>query len=453
MLVLVPAVAVITTALITSRITPTFEATSTLIVDYRRPVQGDTSGEVVPAGLQSSYLNTLVGVITSRPVALQVVETLDLASNDYYVRKYAEMQAMAAESPGQDPGVSFEDWAVSQLLELVRARPGNKNNFIAITFVSVDPDFAAAAANAFADAFRQITRDFETNPATESIESSEELITELRTELESAQRRLSEYQQQTGIVTTDERLDVETTRLNELVQQRLEAEVAANVAQGRLESVEARASGDVTSIDVPSFSENSRVQELQRELSQQQTELAELSTTLGSNHPTIRQAAAQVASLRRDLRAAAADAIETLRLEAEQATALADAARKAEEAQRNSILDFRSARDGMQALLREVENARANYDRALDLFSEYSIYANLNQTNVAILNEARPPATPSDPNLKVNLVLALLTGSILGAALMVLWELLDGGVRSKKHIEESGELVVIGEVPHSGGSH
>jgi polysaccharide biosynthesis transport protein len=451
-LVLVPALAVLTTVMLTSRITPTYEATSVLMVDYRRPVQGDASGEVVPAGQQSNYLNTLVGVIMSRPVALQVVESLDLASSNYWTKGYAEM--LAARGTGSDVGgaPAFEDWAANRLLELVRARPGNKNNFIAITFVSVDPQFAAAAANAFADAFRQTTRDFETNPAMESIESSGELVAELRTELENAQRRLSEYQQQTGIVTTDERLDVETTRLNELAQQRLEAEVAAKTAKGRLDAVVARASSGLEEVDTSTVVESSRLQALQRELTARQGELAELSTTLGGNHPSLRQAAAQVASLNRELRSATNDAVETLRLEANQAAALAEAAREAEAAQRSSILEFRSSRDGMQALLREVESARTNYDRALDLLSQYSIYANLNQTNVAILNEARPPAAPADPNVKVNLVLALLIGGILGAALMVLWELLDGGVRSRKHIEETGELDVIGEVPNAGRS-
>ena len=451
-LVLVPGVALATTAYLSSRMTPIYEATSVLIVDYRRPVQGDASGEVVPAGLQPNYLNTLVGVILSRPVAIEVVERLGLASSPDWQDAYAQLQASSTGNHGDGTNKSFLDWAVGILLDNVWAADGKRNTFLAVTYQSGDPVFSAKAANAFADAFQQITRDFEVKPALESVQSSDSIVEELREKLEAAQRRLSEYQRETGIVATDERLDIEMARLSELAQSRLDAEAAARAAESYLQSIESLESGSQSLSDAPEVLQNDRVRSLQVELGEKQRELTDLSTQLGPNHPNYRKAAAQVGSLKRELNAAVTSAVAGLRIAAAQAKGLADASREAEDAQREAILEFKSARDGMQALLGEVENANSNYERALELYSQYSIYADLNQTNVAILNEARPPATPSNPNWEMNLALALLTGILLGPAVLFLWELLDGGVRSREQIEQSGELVVIGELPNASHS-
>lgn len=450
LLVLLPAVAVGTTWYLTSKITPVYLAKSTLLVDYRRPVQGDTSGEGVPAAMLENYINTLVSIVTSRPVANRVVDDLDLTSQpkwqNYYRTVLAE-DGKSADTP--EAAANFEDWLIGIQLRNVSAVAGDKSNLIEIAYRSVDREFSAAAANAFAQAFTQTIKAFEVNPALASVESADSMTQNLREELEAAQSELSKYQQRTGIVATDERLDVETARLEQLATQRSDAEQAARAAQGRLAQLD-RLGDDVDSkLDLPEVRDDGLVRNLQLELGQKQSELAELSTTLGSNHPNYRRAVAEVASVRRKINATVTDIVDSLKLEAEQTVELAETARKAEQEQRDAMLELKTVRDGMQPLLRDVENARANYDKALELFSQYSIYANLNQTNIAIVNNARVPNRPVKPNSAMNLALAMLASLIIAVALVYLWEMVDSGIRSREQIEEEGELIVLGQLPRA----
>jgi len=69
-----------------------------------------------------------------------------------------------------------------------------------IFFSAQDPIFAQAAANAFAQAYMDISVELRIAPARQSAAFLDEQTKQLRTQLEQAQTRLSKFQQDKGIV-------------------------------------------------------------------------------------------------------------------------------------------------------------------------------------------------------------------------------------------------------------
>jgi uncharacterized protein involved in exopolysaccharide biosynthesis len=103
---------------------------------------------------------------------------------------------------------------------------------------------------------------------------------------------------------------------------------------------------------------------------------------------------------------------------------------KALDAQKRKILELRQQRDGLDVLNREVESAQRAYDAAMQRNNEVSLTSRLNQTNIAVLTTATPPAKAAGPKLLRNLILSVIAGALLAVGAALTLELFDRRVRS-----------------------
>ncbi len=440
LLAITPLLAGVTAYFITASQDPYYTANATLLVDYREPVPGEVGG-YLPAGLQPNYLTTQIGIISSRNVAAKVAVELGLADLEPWKTVFVE-----AGSPQE----GFEAWAAGSLLEGLTTTADKNSSLVDIWYQHTDPKFAAAAANAFAEVYRRTNRELIVEPSRAMGEAVEERLAQLRDKTETAERDLSSYQQETGITATEERLDYESTRLDELVRLRLNADAEARATASRLAKIdEILAMGE--SLDtLPDVVNNSLIQNLKVEVSKKEAALADLSAIAGANHPTRIALSAELRSLRARLDTETDKIVSSIRNEVDQANSAARAVEQAEQAQREKVLEMKKVRDGMSPLLREVEAARGSYERALAMSSEYVLNNSLNQPNVTILNPARVPELPSGPNMKLNVAAAFALGGILGLILALMLEILEGKVRSRDDIEDGRTIRVLGEIPRPG---
>jgi uncharacterized protein involved in exopolysaccharide biosynthesis len=161
----------------------------------------------LPIQLSASYVATQLDIITSQSVALKVVEKLKLEDNP----------VLKAEFLSATGGVgSFKNWLASSLGKSLIVEPSRDSRVVGIGYMSTDPVLAAETANAFANAYIQTTLELSMEPAARNAAWFDDQLKLLRKRLEEAQARMTDYQQQQGIVAIDERLDTETSRLNEL---------------------------------------------------------------------------------------------------------------------------------------------------------------------------------------------------------------------------------------------
>jgi chain length determinant protein EpsF len=182
------------------------------------------TGMALPGQLTPSYVATQIDIISSKNVALRVVDSLKLASN-------AAVQAQFMDDTGGKGTV--RDWLANLLLKKLDVVPSRESSVIEINFKGADPAFAAAVANAFAEEYQRLSVQLKSDPMKKASSYINEQTKVLRDQLEAAQSRLSKYQQDNGIVSVDNRLDVESNRLNDLSAQLVAAQAAQMEANSR----------------------------------------------------------------------------------------------------------------------------------------------------------------------------------------------------------------------------
>lgn len=437
---LVPLLAVIVvtvgaTVLVSLLLPPRYTATVTLVVDSSRI--DPTMGISLPAGISGDYLNTQLEVIQSQSVALKVVNNLKMAE-DASAEKY-----WMEDTGGQG---AIEDWLAKGLLKRLTAEVGKQNSIITISFTARDPEQAATIANAFAQAYVHTNLELRVAPAREASAWFSSQVAELRQNLEKAQAKLSDFQRAKGIISSDDRLDIESSRLAELSGQLAIAQSQAIDAASRKRQLDQYTKEGRNPEALPDAIGNQLINSLKQQLSGAEARLTQLAGQLGKNHPEFQRSAAEVEQIKRQLNVE----LETL------ATGIANSARVAQakeadlrtavaaQKSRVLVLNKEKGQDDMAVLTREVESAQKAYDTASQRFSEVRLESRINQTNVAILNPAVRPIEPSFPNWGLNIGLSLILGTILGVTLAFMMENADKRVRSPEDLALIPSLTVAG---------
>lgn len=418
-------VTVITTLVISLLLPKQYTASSTLVLNFKS--SNPVTGVVLPIQFMPSYLITQADIIGSHNVALKVVDNLKLAENPAVQQQFQE----ATQGKG-----SVRDWLASNLQKKLSAKPSRESSVIEIGFTGNDPTFAAAIANAFAEAYIQTSLELSVQPARQSSAWYDQQISQLRSNLEKSQTKLSEYQREKGVVLSDERLDIETAKLGELSGQVVAAQSAAYDAYSRKSQQEASAE----------VSNNSLVQNLKVQMAQSEARLAELEKKTGKNHPEYQRAVAQLGSIKQDLDAAIRTATRSVATTASAAQQRLGGLRSAVATQKAKVLELKEKRDEIMVLVRDVENAQRIYDSALQRAGQIRLESQSSQTEIAVLNQALPPNDASSPKVVLNTILAFFLGSLLGIAIGFLMELVDRRVRSTLDISDEIGIPVLGDI-------
>jgi chain length determinant protein EpsF len=401
-----------------------YTAESSLVVDIRiDPVLG----ALAPALAAPTYMATQVEILKSERVASRVVKMLGVE------RSPAAVQQWRDETGAKIP---LDRYFANLLQKGLVVEPARSSNVLTIAFSARDAIFAQAAANAFAQAYQDISVELRVAPARQSATFLDDQTKTLRTNLEQAQTRLSKFQQEKGIVVSDERLDQETARYNALV---------AQLAQAQAEQVETttrqRNSGTETSPDVLG---SPTVQSLKAQLATAEAKLTEMSAILGKNHPARIQMEAQVAEIKAQL------AAEVRRVSGGASTLNRGSGQKIAELktlvdeQKKNVLAMRADKDQIAVYLRDVDTAQRAYDAVTSRVGLLTLESQNNQANTRLLSPAVEPLEPSRPKLLTGIVGSVLVGLILALLAAVGLELLDRRVRDPIDLVALAGVPVIG---------
>ncbi len=407
-----------------------YTANASIILDIKG--QDPIAGMVSPALAAPSYLMTQVDVVTSNRVALKVVRDLKLNEMADLRKKWQN----ATQSTGD-----FEAWLALLLKSNLEARPSRGSNVIYLSYQAADPNFAAVVANGFVKAYLDTTLELRTAPAKQYNDFFDANARALRAELERAQGRLSEFQRNQGLVVTDERLDVETARLNELSSQYVMTQAA--VADSGSRQNAANAQGDKS----PDVLNNPIVAGLKSDINRQEAALEQLTTKLGDQHPSVIEARSGVAELRRKLDSEVRRVTSSVGVGNSVNINRSAQIKLALDEQRTKVLKMKAVRDEATLLQRDVDNAQRAYDAVVARMSTTSLESQVNQANISALEMAKAPSTYSSPRLLTNFALGFLIGLILAVAVALILERLDRRLRASEDLDALFQLPLLGAVP------
>ncbi|KQP43203.1 chain length determinant protein EpsF [Pseudorhodoferax sp. Leaf274] len=423
------------TAAFTLTRVPQYTAQASVVLDVRTPDPIAAAGTQSMAG--TAYMVTQVNVLRSERVAVRALDALGLSQDP---DRQAQWRA-ATNGVG-----SFESWLADGLLLKLDAAPPRDSNVIDVFYTSPDPVFAAKVVNAWVKAYVDTTLELRVEPAKRYNSFFDNRSKELREQLEAAQSRLSAFQQKMGIVATEERLDVENSRLSELSSQVVQLQGLANESSGR-QRQSAQNASDMNQV----FSSPVLVS-MTTDLARAKTQLNELGERLGANHPAMAELRAKIAQLESGIAAETRRVASSLSIDDRiNQTRLAQAQAAVAE-QRAKLLQLRTHRDEMAVLERDVESARRSYDTTLARLAQTSVESQTNQTNVSLLKEATPPAYPASPRVRLNITIGFLVGCLLAVAGAVVRELLDRRLRTDHDVLSGLDVPLLGVLPAKAGA-
>lgn len=406
-----------------------YKAEASVVIDAKPdPVSALSS----PTATLPNFIATQIDILTSDRVALKVIRDLKLAEVPVLREQWQE-----------DGGDSTIEQFLIEVLQLgLDVKPSRESNVITVSYKSRDPRFSAVMANAFVQAYISTTSELRIDPARNFRSFFDTQTKEAREALEKAQAKLSAYQQEKGIIATDERLDVENSRLNELSSQLTQMQAISAESSSR--------QGQATSAKADQMTEvlsNPLISGLKADLSRNEAHLKELTSKFGDAHPQVVEAKANSAELRSRIEA------ETKRVtsgvgvnntinkgrEAQLKAAL--------DAQRAKVLQLKAVRDEGMLLQREVDNAQRTYDLLTARLNQIALEAQSTQSYANSLTVAQPPSEPASPKLLRNVAISIFLGVLLAIAVAMTKEKFDRRARSSEDLANILGVPVLGVLP------
>lgn len=423
-------VSVVAVALIVSLLLPKkYTATTALVVDGKS--HDPLIGAMLPSQMMPGYLATQVDIIGSDRVAQRVVALTKMDQIPLIQEQWVE------ETKGQG---DIRVWLAELLKKQLEVRPSRDSSVLTVSYTGTDPQFAAAIANAFAQAYIETNLELKVEPARQYAQWFNDRTKGLRDELESAQRKLSDYEQQHGIIAGDGRFDLENARLAELNSQLV-------MVQGQRADSRSRQSQAGAAESLPEVMSNPLISGLKADVARLEAQKEQLLGRLGGNHPEVARVDAEISSLRQRV------LVETQRVASSLGTTTRiSTAREAEiaeavEEQKKRVLELKAHRDQIAVLQRDVENAQRSYDLVTQRLAQTSLESQTQQTNVAVLTPATAPLLYSSPKLLLNVAIAAFLGTFLGVGLGLILELIDQRVRGEEDLMQLPGVPVLGVMP------
>lgn len=413
-----------------------YSATADLHVDVRAidPVSGQA---VYTQQSPQQYLATQVDIIKSERVIDKVIATLDLERHPILLRVFEDAGRVG----------TMRDAAFKYLTKNLSVSPSIDASTIRLSFEAQDPRLAADTVNAFTKAFVDTVVDLKAEPASQAATWFEGEAQAARKAVQVAQGKMSSFQQQSGIISQEERYDVEMQSLNEKSSRLVQLQADAEAARARLEAIRQRGRDAM-----PEVVSNQLIQTLKTEVARSEAKLGELASRLGPNNPEIIVVKAEADSLRARLAQEVRQVGASIEADAAMILQREGALSRDVATQRERVLELKTKRDQLTLLQREVDSAQKSLDQLMQRAQDTKVSSRATLTNVAVLSAGEVPLEPSRPKPVLNTIIGMFLGGLLGVMAALVIEAMQRPVRTADDLLQFSGVPVLAVLPPAGSN-
>jgi polysaccharide biosynthesis transport protein len=404
-----------------------YQATATLMVntDIHDPLAGKD-----PTGVAGGYIPTETQLMQSPGVLLPVIDQLNLTTVKDYTAGYR------GNGSGSGNEASIRDWVRQKLQKDLEIDQGSQGSLlINISASAREPFRAAQIANTIADVYMAQQKQRLEDPAVQRAKRYAEQLAELKQKVNAAQDQVAAFRQRTGVVDLS-------------AQKSVESEVLGNMEHRLDDAQNLRRSAEVKGMGNQSVSSgvmsSPMISGLKAQLSAQEVKLAQLTSTLGAQHPKVLELQANIDANKRAIAAELHTYSISASEDAAAARELEQKLQAAIEVQRAKVLALRARQDEGNKAVLELESAQAVYKRALDGYDEI-MFASAGKYNyVNLVSRAVIPLQSTKPNKPKLLFMAMMFSLFAGVAAPACYELfLNRRIRCDEDLERSFGVPVL----------
>ncbi|TKT81437.1 Wzz/FepE/Etk N-terminal domain-containing protein [Aquamicrobium sp. LC103] len=419
--------------MLASMATPKYRAETRILIETRESVftRPQGTGENERPILDEEGVTSQVEVISSADILRDVARKLNLAEREEFSGGQMSTvgRLMVLLGLKSDPSqASVEERVLKALREDLNVYRVERSRVIVVGFSSADRELAAAVPNAVADAYIAVQEEAKRLSNSDATEWLEPEIADLGQRVKDAEAKVADFRAKSDLLVGQNNTVLATQQLAELSSELTRVRAGRTAAEAKAAAIrDALASG--TSIDtLPEVMASAMVQRLRERQLQIEADIADLSTSLLSNHPRIRALNSQRGEVSGQIRRETQKVLAGLETEAESA--------KASEARilgELDVLKAASARAGeeeveLRALEREAAAQRALLESYLTRYREAASRSDRNYlpADARVFSRATAPFEPYFPKVLPMSAAAFVGALLVMAVITLLRELFSG---------------------------
>lgn len=434
-------------ALYTALVTPTFTASTTLlieslptVIDTGAPVGNDGSSEF------EVYLNTQFEILESASLAAQVIGNERLGENPVFsgVQLTGRGDRLKAWLRGSKPS---ETELPASNAKLIRSYAGkllvelkSKTRIIKITFSTPDPDLSAQMANAHARAYIQQGIQIRSTATEDGRRVLEAELSAKESEAEASAAALNRYRREKGILSVDNRENVVSERL---------AELGGRVTAAAADTAAIRAQFELSKTrdhnSLPVVINNAVIQSLKGNIAELKREYDHLRTQLPASVTAPMQA--QLKDLRKQLDSEIKIIVAGIKSEYLLAKAQEADLRESFGAAKQAALDLKDVAVEYDRLSERKLADAGSLQKIRLRIEDLDVAGQVITSNVRVIDEAVAPGNYSRPRVHLNMAIAVVLGILAGLGLGLVIESLDKTLKNTRDVERYLNVPVLGLVP------
>jgi succinoglycan biosynthesis transport protein ExoP len=400
-------------------------------------------------------LETEVMILQSDLLALQVVKELALDRRPDFGGKTSAPPSSLDLAPDL---LQANSGRTSVLLSSFR---GNlkvslspNTHIVKVSFRSPDKDLTAIVVNTLMSTYAENNFKSRFDSTMQASDWLSKQLVDLQMKVETSQEKLVRYQKEHEILGIDEKQNITTAKLDELNKaltaaesERMDKESVYRLVQAGDSDAIASAASVLDESEAGGHSASSLLESLRAKQADVKIQVAELSTQFGPSYPKVAQLNGQLKEIEAQILGETKKVAGKIRGQYMAALQRENMLHDALEKQKQEANKLNESAIQYSILKRDLESYRQLYEGLMQKMKEAGVSAGLKSNNFRIVDVARVPTSPVEPNIPRNLAFALILGLTSGVGVAFLLEGLDSTVRTTEQAQMISGFAPLGMIP------
>lgn len=418
--------------------TPIFRASAVLqiIQDNPQAFLGEQRFDIF-AALQYDQVNkfyeTQYKLLTSRPMAYKLLESLKLAEHPQF---QISPEAAQKQTPEQIRGAMAD-----RLLAGLEVKPVKNTFLVEVAYLSADKELAQKIVNAVYREYLRFSMETRQQSYTMIREWLGNELSILAGKVETSQRRMYDHGRANDFLALEGDENVIVKKFVELNRLLTTAQSERMVKEAQFQQIREKGA------DAPLVINNPLVMKLREEVINNEAKVSSIKKIFGNNYPKLQAENANLAELRSRLNGELTRIQTGIRADYEVALRAENFIREEFNQQKGRVEKLQDNLVQHQILKRDLQTNEQLYQGLLARMKEANVASTMVPSNAAVIEPAELPEIPFSPKKARNLALAILVGLVGGIGLAFVVEYLDDSIKTTEELERVVRLPALGVLP------
>ena len=417
---------------------------------------------VVQTGVrQRGFYQTQVSLLKSKSLIQRVIDNMNLAEHPFLspsedgkqkkslrasITEFVRSLIPQKEETSKILAIPNEILNQERLIGFVK---GNllvalqrNSSLINLSFTSPDRHLSRDVLNTLSDEFLRWKMDQKLEASRLAREFLTKQIYQSKIILEKSEEELNRFAKMAGIVSLD-------SALNSVYSQLTELNSAMAQAEGEMIGIKAiytQALKDGPS-SLPRVLKSGAISGLKSTFASLKSEYDDLTTTFLDDYPDVKKLKSRMRSIEERIHIEEKRVFEAIENEYQTSSKKYEALRKRANLQKSLAIDLNERATQYKIIAREVETNKGIYQSLLERAKEIESMVGVDSSNIHIVDRAALPLFPFKPNVRLNLLLAIVVGLMGGIGVAFLLEYFADTITNPDQISERFQIPILGVVP------